>query len=349
MNFDEFKEQLRNDLLGVLPKDMQDVEINFQHTEKLQKGSYDGMMVRQVGQPIGMNVDLNRFYSEYENGTSYEECLEELGAIVSHNLYEMPKINVEQLNDYERLKPMLSIQVVSTEPNVDMLANIPHKEIEDLSMVYRFVTNEDQENIQSILVTNKMLEVYGISAEQVHHDALEMAPIYKPMEIRSMAEVVREMMGDDFPIEMMEADDMMYVATTECKSMGAGVIAYPGFIEKAAEKVNGDFYLLPSSLYEVLLVPDRGCRSYHELESMVREVNETQVSPEERLSDNVYHYDSKAKIFEIAKKYEERQNKREVEGRSSVLGNLDYMKKECADRPKNEALELKKESDRAAI
>ena len=105
MNFDEFKEQLRNDLLGVLPKDMQDVEIDFQRTEKLQKGSYDGMMVRQVGQPIGMNVDLNRFYSEFENGTSYEECLEELGVIVSHNLYEMPKINVEQLKSADVKQP----------------------------------------------------------------------------------------------------------------------------------------------------------------------------------------------------------------------------------------------------
>ncbi len=349
MNFEEFREQLRNDLPGKLPEDMQNVSIDFQHTEKLQNGSYDGMCIHPEGQPVGMNIDLNRFFDQYQNGTSYEECLDELGAIVSHHLYEMPKIDVEMLKDYNQLKSMLSIQVVPTECNMEMLQNIPHKEIEDLSMVYRFVTSNENAEMQSILVTNRMLESYGISAEQLHQDALEMAPIYKPVEIRTMGEVLREMMGDDFPMEMVEADNMMYIASTPNKTMGAGVIAYPDFMEKAAETVKGDFYLLPSSLHEVLLVPDRGETDSATLEQMVRDVNETQVSPEDRLSDNVYHYDSQAKIFEIAKKFEERKSYHEMDGKTSVLENLDHMKKECSGRPKKDAPEIKKETERAAI
>ncbi len=218
MNFEEFREQLRNDLPGVLPADMQNVEIDFQHTEKLQNGSYDGMVIRPEGQPIGMNIDLNRFFSEYANGTSYDDCLAELGAIVSHHIYEMPKVDLDVLNNYDQMKSMLSIQVVSTESNMDMLQNIPHKEIEDLSMVYRFVTGNDSEGIQSILVTNNLLKNYGITAEQLHQDALEMAPIYKPVEIRTMEEVIREMMGDDFPVEIGEMDNMMYIASTSSKT-----------------------------------------------------------------------------------------------------------------------------------
>lgn len=349
MDFDEFKEQLRNDLPGKLPVDMQNVSIDFQHTEKLQNGSYDGMVIRPEGQSVGMNVDLNRFYDQYQNGTSYEECLDELGAIVSHHIYEMPNINIEMMKDYNQLKNMLSIQVVPTESNMEMLQNIPHKEIEDLSMVYRFVTSSDSDGIHSILVTNKLLENYGITAEQLHQDALEMAPIFKPVEIRSMGEVMREMMGDDFFAELVEADNMMYIATTPNKTMGAGVIAYPNFMEKAAETVNGDFYLLPSSLHEVILIPDNGERNTQTLESMVRDVNETQVLPEDRLSDNVYHYDSQAKIFELAHKFEERKMHKELKGKNSVLDNLDHMKKECAGRPKKDAPDIKKEAGRAAI
>lgn len=349
MNFDEFKEQFRNDLPGKLPEDMQNVSIDFLHTEKLQNGSYDGMVIQPDGQSVGMNIDLNRFFDQYQNGTSYEECLDELGAIVSHHIYEMPNINIEILKDYNQLKSMLSIQVVPTESNMEMLQNIPHKEIEDLSMVYRFVTSNDSDGIQSILVTNNLLENYGITAEQLHQDALEMAPICKPVEIRSMGEVMREMMGDDFPAELAETDNMLYVATTPNKSMGAGVIAYPDFMEKAAETVKGDFYLLPSSLHEVLLVPDNGDTDRQTLENMVRDVNETQVSPEDRLSDNVYHYDSQTKIFELAQKFEERKMLKELGGKNSVLGNLDHMKKECAGRPKKDVPDVKKETERAAI
>ena len=349
MNFEEFREKLRNDLPGVLPVDMQNVSIDFHHTEKLQNGSYDGMVIRPEGQPIGMTIDLNRFYNEYENGTPYDGCLAELGAIVSHNLYEMPKVDLDQLKDYDQMKSKLSIQVVETESNMDMLQNNPHKELEDLSMVYRFVISNESDGIESILVTNKLLDQYGITAEQLHQDALEMAPIYKPVEIRSMEEVIREMMGDDFPTEMGEMDNVMYVASTLNKTMGAGVIAYPDFMEKAAEIVQGVFYLLPSSLHEVLLIPDRGDTESQALEQMVREVNETQVSPEDKLSDHVYHYDSREKIFEIAKKFEERKSYKERDGKTSVLENLDHMKKECTGRPKKDAPEVKKETEREAI
>lgn len=50
----------------------------------------------------------------------------------------------------------------------------------------------------------------------------------------------------------------MFVATVPDKIHGAGVIAYPNFMEDAAEKMGGDFFVLPSSIHEVLLVKDNG-------------------------------------------------------------------------------------------
>lgn len=87
---------------------------------------------------------------------------------------------------------------------------------------------------------------------------------------------------------------MMYVATTPDKINGAGIIAYPEFMQQAAEQLNGDFYLLPSSRHEVILVKDDGAMDFEQLQSMVREVNATEVSDADKLTDNVYHYDSKA-------------------------------------------------------
>lgn len=55
------------------------------------------------------------------------------------------------------------------------------------------------------------------------------------------------------------------------------------------------------------MIPDNGDKTADDLRDMVREVNATQVSPEEKLTDNVYHYDSKEHIFELAEKFEARQ------------------------------------------
>ena len=114
----------------------------------------------------------------------------------------------------------------------------------------------------------------------------------------------------------------MFVAGVSDNIHGAGVIAYPNFFEDAAEKLGGDFYVLPSSIHEVLLVRDNGEMTAKDLEAMVREVNATQVAPEEQLTDHVYHYDSKEHVFEMADKFEERQAERDTEERDSDKGSL---------------------------
>ena len=148
-----------------------------------------------------------------------------------------------------------------------------------------------------------------------------------------------------FGMDEMPQNEMMYVATVPDKISGAGVIAYQNFMDEAAERLGGDFFILPSSLHEVLLVRDDGEVNYRDLKAMVEEVNAMQVSPEEKLTDNVYHYDSKEHVFELAEKFEARQKEKEAdissekEDKASVLGDLKAKKDEVAKQPKKEAVE----------
>ena len=141
------------------------------------------------------------------------------------------------------------------------------------------------------------------------------------------------------------ADEQMFVATVPDKIHGAGVIAYQDFMDQAAERAGGDFFILPSSIHELLIIPDNGNMGFEQLQDMVREVNETQVAPEEKLTDSVYHYDTKDKIFELGEKFAERQAEKVAEGsldekseKSSVLGDLKAKKDEVAKQPKKEEI-----------
>ena len=118
------------------------------------------------------------------------------------------------------------------------------------------------------VVTNQMMEGFGVSQEQLHQDAVENAAVLHPASLRSMQEVMASMMG----------------------------------MEMAAEQMGGDFFVLPSSIHEVLLLPDDGNADFHELEAMVQSINEAEVAPADRLSDNVYHYDKTDRVFELAEK-----------------------------------------------
>ena len=104
--------------------------------------------------------------------------------------------------------------------------------------------------------------------------------------------------------------------------------------------------MIPNVRYEILLVPDNGEVQAEALKEMVQEVNATDVSPEEKLSDNVYHYDSKEHIFELAEKFEARQQEKETaiaekaEDKGSVLKDLKDKQKETATKsPAKDAVE----------
>ena len=224
------------------------------------------------------------------------------------------------------MKPKLMMEVIPQKGNEDRLENIPHQKVEDMALIYRVDMGDSSGGKMTSVITNQQLKAFGITAEQLHQDALENAPLTHPASLRSMQEVMADMMGMK-PEEIATGEPMMLVATVEGSFMGASVIQYPGFMDQAAEKIGQD---------------------YHDLAEMVQTINETQVAPAERLSDNVYHYDKADRVFELADKTASRKLAQEMEKKAaarggaekkpSVLEQLGEKKKEAMDHaPKAKA------------
>ena len=91
----------------------------------------------------------------------------------------------------------------------------------------------------------------------------------------------------------------MYVLSNQKRVFGAAGLLYDRVLSDAGVRLEDDFYVLPSSVHEVILVPDHVAGSEKELRIMVHEVNHTQVEPEEILSESVYHYDRKKHSLSI--------------------------------------------------
>ncbi|SCY23298.1 hypothetical protein SAMN02910451_01852 [Butyrivibrio hungatei] len=348
MDYENFKEQFVEDVKEKLYEQGTEVDITVNTVNKLNE-SYEAMTVKPEDSNIGVNIGIDKFYGAVEDGTSYEDVVDKAVKVISDGFENRPQIDVASLTDYDQMKDKLVMEVVSAETNKEMLENVPHQNMEDMAVVYRFVLNSDDEGRASILATNQMIENMGVTPEQLHADALENAPRIKPAEIKGMGEVLAEMMGVE-QAEMMglypvrPEDEQIFVASVPDKVHGAGVLAYQDFMDQAAERAGGDFYILPSSIHEILIVPDNGKMRLSDLENMVKEVNATQVAPADKLTDNVYHYDSQAKIFELGEKFVERQSERgeqdiERDEKESLLDDLKAKKEEVAKAPKKEAVE----------
>lgn len=71
-------------------------------------------------------------------------------------------------------------------------------------------------------------------------------------------------------------------------------------LQEIGEATQSNFFILPSSIHEVILMKDNGDMNAEELQRMVMEINRTQVAPEEVLSDEVYSYDYRQQKLTMA-------------------------------------------------
>ena len=219
--------------------------------------------------------------------------------------------------------------------NEEWLKDVPHKKIEDLALIYRLDSVSNDEPFQKttrVTVTNEIVENLGMSDRQFMERADSVIPENDPPVLKNLMDVLGISGGDD-------AASQIIVATNSTSREGAGVIHYQGVLDKAAELLQGDFMVLPSSIHEVLLLKDDGRMTVEDLKEMVHSVNNDVVDPLDQLSDQVYHYDSREKVFELAEKFEARQQEKKTEidekaeEKGSVLKDLKDTQKEAAAKP----------------
>ena len=303
MNFEQFKAQVIDEMRDRFPE----LDISLQEVSKLQGESYIGMAVRPKDSNIAATTNLKAFFEDLGEDFNMDDVMDQIAHGISDQISHMPQFDERVLNDYEQMKEKLTLQMIPTAGNEEKLSEIPHRNVEDMAIVYRFEMSNSAKEISSILVTDSMLRSYGITADQLHEDALEAAVQTHPATLRNMTDVMRDLMGDAAALFAPDEPSPMWVASVEGGQNGACAIQYPDFLDQAAETLGGDFYVLPSSIHEVLLVADDGSMDLSYLEAMVRSVNETEVAPADRLSDHVFHYDSEEHIFENARAFEVRE------------------------------------------
>lgn len=158
MDFEELRENLMEDLRDeIYQRTGNDCEVEATNVSKLQNAGYEGIVIRPEDSQVGINLDAQALFAAYENGKSYDDVLEGAVQMVSDGFAHQPEFNFDDFTNYDVMKEKLSMQIVPTERNAEMLKNIPHKEIEDMSVVCRFVVgNDETTGLGTVLVNNDM-------------------------------------------------------------------------------------------------------------------------------------------------------------------------------------------------
>lgn len=263
----------------------------------------DSLVLLKEGKNFAPNIYLLPYYEAYLEGTGIDELAERLCAIY-HGCSK--PIAEESFNfTFEEMKPFIIYRLVSFEKNRKLLEKIPHIKYLDLAITFHCLVHNDDDGIGTIRITNEHLDLWKASVLELRELAVKNTRKRFPPVIRSMDEVIRGLVADEagqdeFSEELLEdilgnretsADKRnMYILTNLNGINGATCMLYDNILRKFSEKVHANLFILPSSIHEVILVPDDKCISKMALTQMVRDVNRTQVANDEVLSDMVYYY-----------------------------------------------------------
>ena len=235
---------------------------------------------------------------------------------------------LESLTDFEAVKEKIGCRLVNAERNADILTGRPHTMVDDLAVTYHIDLGKSERVNMSTAVTNSLMERYGISTGQLHEVALSNMTTLSPPSFKGMSETMADLLlpemeamsldgisveeaTETFKSMFSQEQETMYVLSNKDKLHGAAALLDTRVMDDITKRVGTEYFILPSSIHEVLIVPKTEQLDLKSLESMVRDVNATQVSPEERLSDHVYAYDAKEhRLFRADKEAERSMDKK---------------------------------------
>ena len=152
-------------------------------------------------------------------------------------------------------------------------------------------------------IPEALAKEHGYDKDEMLKDALANAERETKVWFSSMENMLTGNYGED-PRKMggVGRMDKMYTLTTDKNYNGATALYYEGVQESISKLLNGDYYLLPSSRHEWVIIPLCMNEEVEELalHDMVRMINSTEVAPIDFLSNKVLKYDSKKGKLVIA-------------------------------------------------
>ena len=297
MNYEEFKTIVKQEFMSYLPEEYQHLKMDIRPVEKVNTVK-DGMSFLDMNKESNMSptIYVEDMYISYQETEDYRKVFEDVAAVVGKVLKE-PLVTEEKL-DFHAVKDNIVFQLINTEQNKGLLNSLPHREFHDLSIIYRWVVGRDESGLQSAVIKNDLMEKLDLNEEQMFKLAVVNYKRLLAPSIRSMDDVMLEVLREEgMPEELAEimlpsrtSDEMMWVISNNVKVNGACSMLYDDVLQDVAKKVGSDLYVLPSSVHETIAVSVNMGNPY-ELAQMVNDINMSQVSLDERLSNQVYHYD----------------------------------------------------------
>ena len=254
-----------------------------------------GLTIMDKRVNISPTIYLEEFYKQFQNGYTIQNITERILEVYHEVKYEHTW-HVHTVKDFEMMRSKIVYKLIHAKKNEVLLKSMPYIAYLDFAIVFYILIEVDESGTATIPITHELTQLWGVSLDEIQQNAFCNAPTLLPASFKPMQIVINELMGTNC-VEGECIEDLMFVLTNSLRTFGAACILYDGILDKISEEIGENFYILPSSIHEMIIVPESSSPSRAHLDEMITEVNQTQVDEEEVLSDCVYYYDCKTKTL----------------------------------------------------
>ena len=266
-----------------------------------------GLTLRMKDESVSPILYMNYWYDRFKRG---ELTMSEVVEKIITEYEELPEPDIPDFNEWisgVELLDRIKIRLVNRKRNEGMIAarRLVSYELESTDLVALFYLNvmSNKESVGEIAINEEILEKFlpSITSEkELYYEVLKRVK-KEDVNLKSMRSMIKGLLKDSEDVPEISMDDTsMFVLTNKNMLYGVSMILTEAVRQMILEKIpDGRVTVLPSSIHECILIPTSADEDVKELEKMVRQINATEISREEFLSDNIYHYDANISKFEM--------------------------------------------------
>lgn len=260
---------------------------------------------------IGSNYYLEDLFEKFQHGQTVAEIATRL--LVQNKNDSVHTKNsvltsfVSHLHSYEYVKSHLFVRLLNLQRNSSYLSDkvyVPYLKSGDtyeLAICIGILVPRFNGHEGTISITKHLRSQWDVTDEQLLEDAIANTEKVQGMKTRNLYELLTSLSipTDSFRYLLDEPAVSMYAMSNENSFNGATTILYKDALKTFAEEKGHDLFVIPSSIHEVILVPDDGTIPAEYIQGIIAEVNQTQLAPTEVLSDQLLYYSRKDDCISI--------------------------------------------------
>lgn len=297
MNYREFLDFIKNSVQDMMGSSF---AVELHQVTKINGLVLDGLIITKKDAELCPTIYLNQYFQQYEDGLKAEEITAEICNSYMSEYKNIPKSLFSDVATFEKIQGRVVYKLICRQRNGKLLSDVPFTPYLNLAMVYYLLISKEENSQITSLIHNKHLELWGVTKEEIHNLAKVNTESLLPAAITTMRDtmhkIIKESMDNEIDAEKLceimdeeeqESEHSLYVLSNTTGQNGAACILYEEVLKNFSKAMESDIIILPSSIHEVLLMPNTGKLEPYELHEMVHSINCT-IPVEEVLSDQVY-------------------------------------------------------------